>query len=83
MYGPYLVFGLTFSGQTFSLHLLTELEDMKKELESSLGRDMVEQQLSRRRTESESDSIIHGETRLVNIQYTSKVGEGFVFIFTN
>lgn len=52
----------------FYFIFLTELEDMKKELESSLGRDVVEQQLSRHRSESESDSIVHGEARLVNIQ---------------
>lgn len=52
----------------FYFIFLTELEDMKKELECSLGRDVVEQQLSRHRSESESDSIVHGEARLVNIQ---------------
>lgn len=47
---------------------MTELEDMKQELESSLGRDIVEQQLTRHRNENDFDSIIHGETKLVNIQ---------------
>ncbi|KAK4305327.1 hypothetical protein Pmani_022778 [Petrolisthes manimaculis] len=40
-----------------------DLGELKQELESSLGREVVERQLIRHRKESESDSIVHGDAK--------------------